>query len=471
MKNFLITVILILSSLTGRGGEVHLSGYAPGAAGSHLEIYHQPDPVTGQYFLISRIEIPAKGEFEAGVACDDLCWLRLRYGVSEFSMLVREGQSYELRLPPYKEMTRIDRLNPFFEYRVSHIRLEGADDLNNTIKYIDSLYYDYTGRITRSIYLGKVFQNKDSLLRSFVQLRTMLYDDYSVKYHNYRHCLLKMVAEKQVRPAEDDIELINREFIPAMPAYAELVNQVFNAYIRRLASSGGEDSLRVYINAGNKYRHITDILGRQGLLENTSLMDFILLSNLYKEYHSGGFRKEGIESIFEWISENAADEYNRQLAAIITDKINRLKPGTIPPAFRLMNNRGNIFTLDSLRGKLSILGFGTAELPGTRTELELIKSWAGDYRDEIRLVMIMLDEDFKASMDRVANNNEHAFIFLDGSASDRLLTDYDIRYLPVFYLLDRETKLIRSPAPLPSENLRSLVIKELKDSLMDDIRD
>jgi len=226
----------------------------------------------------------------------------------------------------------------------------------------------------------------------------------------------------------------------------------------------------VCINSGGPYHEIVRLIQEQEIIRDTSLLEFVMLSNLYNEYYMGGFRKEGVEKIFEWMSANAMNKYNRQLAGIITEKITRLKPGNIPPGFRLMNPDGKIYTLDSLRGKFTILAFGTMELPETKYELDILNNWTGEYKDRLAVVVILLEDDFKSSLERLGNDN-YDFIFLDGSESTGLVQDYEIKYSPVFYFLNKDLRLIRSPAVLPSENLWGSVVLQLRDGLMDNIRD
>ncbi len=471
MKKILTLVLVItLCSAIIRGRDAQLNGYAPGGAGKYIEVYSQPDPITGQPVLIDRIQIPDNENFSSGIDCNNICWLRLRYGVYEFILVVEKGGSYQLKLPGYIARTKAEKLNPFFEYELTHINVAGNDNINNRIKYIDSLFFNYTNRITRSIYLGEPLGGKDSLLKSFARIEELITGDYSARYYEYRYCLLKMISEKQTVPGSDDLALINRTFLPHMPAYTDLVSQVFNGYLRRLANDSQTSSLRVCINSGGPYHEIVRLIQEQEIIRDTSLLEFVMLSNLYNEYYMGGFRKEGVEKIFEWMSANAMNKYNRQLAGIITEKITRLKPGNIPPGFRLMNPDGKIYTLDSLRGKFTILAFGTMELPETKYELDILNNWTGEYKDRLAVVVILLEDDFKSSLERLGNDN-YDFIFLDGSESTGLVQDYEIKYSPVFYFLNKDLRLIRSPAVLPSENLWGSVVLQLRDGLMDNIRD
>lgn len=461
----MIRIILLISIsvfyyASAAGGEAELRGRAPGAAGEYIEVYSQPGPVTGVSRMIQRVQVEDNDYFTLSVDCSGICWLRLRYGIYELLVLVEEGGLYETELPVYRGLTVSEKLNPFFRYRLSHIKLAGRGSMNNSIRFIDSLYFDYTARITQGIYLGEPLRSRDSLLASFESLRDEQWSGYSLRYFNCRLCLLGMVSERRNIPAAEDKRLINKEFIPRMPAYTDLVSQVFNGYLGRLSAGPGGDALRNTINSAGSCSDIMDIMAADSLLSNESLIEYVLLENLYNEYHKSYFRKAATEEIIEGMSDNASDAYNRKLAARITEKINRLKPGNQPPGFSLENMEGELYTLDSLRGKHSILVFGTAALPDTRAELDILNSWASQYDDQLSVIIIMLDEDFKSSLEKLGAGN-YDFIFLDGYGSGSLDESYELKYLPAFYFLDRDARLIYSPAPFPSENLRRSVVPKL----------
>jgi len=434
MKRIIIISLVILCSSIILGQEIQLNGYAPGGSGKLIELYSQPDPVTGHSDLIENIKISDDETFSFKIHCDNVCWLRLRYGIYGITFVAREGNYYDLELPDYKEKTRAEKLNPFFNDIPTHINLAGTENTNNEIKYIDSLFYKYGNLHTRSMVLGKTPVNKDSLLGSFAHIEESLSEEYANWYLECRYCFMKMVFRKQLVPGSDDIALLNKRFLPDMPAYSELINVMFNGYLKRLANESQTSSLKGYINSGGPYDKIVNLILGDGIIKDTSLMEFVILSNMYGEYYSGGFIKEGLEDIFKWMSENAVNEYNRNLSGLIIEKINRLKPGNIPPGFRLKDPQGKVYTLDSLRGKYTILVFGNTELPETKSELDILKNWTGEYKDRLAVVVILLDEDFISALATLGAEN-YNFILLDGSESTNLVGDFEIKYLPSFFII------------------------------------
>lgn len=436
---------------------VIIKGSAPGAAGENIQLYTLPGPLTAKKRLIENIAVDSAGNFLFRMDCDSLCWLILQVGIYEYRLLVESGENYQLALPGYRPAGRHEKLDPFFEYKSVHLRLGKGDNPNNAIRTIDSLYYKYVNLVTGAIYLGEKLPDSDSLLSAFSKIGESLESEYEKRYFSCRYSLLSMISRRDISPGRDELDLINSSYRPRMPAYTDLVQQVFRGWLLRLANNDNTGELRKAINSGNNYHAIVEFLIRQGPVSDTSVLEFVLLDNLYSEYYKGGFRKEAVEDIVEDMSSVAINKYNRELAAQVLWQLQKLKPGKRPPPFSLPGRDGLLYTPDSLRGKYSILVFGSADFPETGFELDILNRWVNDFRDSLAVVVILVDEDFGSSFQE-GSFGKYDFIFLDGSASDKLLDDYEISYLPAFYFLDREAKLLLSPSVMPSENLRQLII-------------
>ena len=436
---------------------VIINGSAPGAGSEHIYLYTLPNPITGEKKLVEKIAVDSAENFLFRMDCDSLCWLILQVGIYEYWLLVESGENYQLTLPGYRAVGRNEKMDPFFEYKSVHLRLGKGDNPNNAIRALDSLYYKYVNLVTGSIYLGKKLPDSDSLLSAFSKIGESLEGEYEKRYFSCRYSLLSMISRRGLSPGRDELDMINSSYSPRMPAYTDLVLQVFRGWLLRLANNDNKGELRKTINSGNNYHAIVEFLIRQGPVSDTSVLEFVLLDNLYSEYYKGGFRKEAVEDIVKDMSSEAINKYNRELAAQVLWELQRLKPGKRPPPFSLPGRDGLLYTPDSLRGKYSILVFGSADFPETGFELDILNRWVNDFTDSLAVVVILLDEDFESSF-REGGFEKYDFIFLDGSASDKIMYDYEIRYLPAFYFLDREAKLLLSPSVMPSENLRQLII-------------
>jgi hypothetical protein len=89
-------------------------------------------------------------------------------------------------------------------------------------------------------------------------------------------------------------------------------------------------------------------------------------------------------------------------------------------------------------------------------EYGVLRTWYSGYSNDLEVVTILRDRNFDDALRRMRTNG-FDWVFLDGSDSDMLDYDYEIRMYPSFMLLGREGNIIRSSCPLPAENLESYI--------------
>jgi hypothetical protein len=94
-------------------------------------------------------------------------------------------------------------------------------------------------------------------------------------------------------------------------------------------------------------------------------------------------------------------------------------------------------------------------------EFGIMNKWYKEFLNDLEIVTILMDRDYKSGLKRMEDNG-FKWEFLNGSSSDFLEYQYDIRMYPTFLVLDRESRTISDPAPYPSENLESLIRKTMQ---------
>lgn len=465
---FMLMIIAALCITSTFAQTAIMEASAPGAAGESIEIFKYSDPVTKQLELLGRVQIGELESFEYEISCKGIQWIQIRYGIYSLLILVEEGNSYDLTLPDYMGLSKHDRINPYFEYAVIHLPDNNELSLNNAVRELDSLYFEKANIISTDIYLGEKLVDRDSVLIDY-QNSVMAYDHpYYKSYSDYRNCLIELLGRGSIAKSEC-ISSLNDNFDPDNPACLDLYNQLFKGYIRKMSLNAIGEETRRYINIDPSPDSLKRLILSMGDVSDNNLLEFILLQNLHTEYYEGRFSKNGISRLMEWMSNNASEEYSRFMGRMIYEKINRMRPGSRPPDFNLTDAGGKVYSLDSLTGRYSILILAESDSWLSMSEFRILKTWFAGYSDDLSVISILLDEDFTQAGKRMMEEKFN-WIILDGSNAGDLLRKYDVRYLPAFYLLNRESEIIQAPSILPSENLRALIMQQLEKDLMNNLR-
>ncbi len=86
---------------------------------------------------------------------------------------------------------------------------------------------------------------------------------------------------------------------------------------------------------------------------------------------------------------------------------------------------------------------------------------AEKYKDKLRIITISSDDNVKVMNDYLKRNNPN-WTFLHIGNEPELLKQYDIRAYPTYFLIDRQGKLIFSPAASPAESFELFLFQAMR---------
>jgi len=156
------------------------------------------------------------------------------------------------------------------------------------------------------------------------------------------------------------------------------------------------------------------------------------------------------------ISKNGSVPENRKLAENLLIRMKRLQPGSPAPDFKLAGVSGKYeYQLSDFSGKFIYLAFFESGNPACQSELDLIRDIYDEYRNKVAFVAISVDKD-PGKLTEYLKKAELPWLVLHYSGNIDLLENYDASTFPHFLLIDEKGRILRCPAPSPSENVQKL---------------
>ena len=154
--------------LYGDPGIVTLRGDSALAwAGMHFPVLGRSDMITGVQDTLGVLEVRKDGSFSISFPVPGTMEVDLFPGIYKLYLYVIPGRSYRLRLPPRKDKTISDVLNPYFRAE-EHPWLPETDtagELNHLILRFEEMYTPLFYRHATMVAL----QARDTTLRDFMQ--------------------------------------------------------------------------------------------------------------------------------------------------------------------------------------------------------------------------------------------------------------------------------------------------------------
>lgn len=266
---------------------------------------------------------------------------------------------------------------------------------------------------------------------------------------------------KQREEKVDSAKCLNEEFDATNPDCTQLVYQVYNNYLKQLAAGELKAEIATAINKGS-FADLRNVVIKDNKLAEGELLDYVLLLNLYNEFFSARFNRE---NIIKTIGDAKTSSSNKKIESIsesVLEKVTRFLPGNVLPLRPLVNSEGDSVLMSDYKGKYILLNLARSDSYSTLQEFRIVKMWQNSYDDDLKIITILTDDDFGAGVAKLRKAG-YNWEIVDGSDDDELLSFFDVRIFPAFYLFDREGRILMATSLLPSEQLEKLLYEKIQN--------
>jgi peroxiredoxin len=465
LMTFLITLFFIIcgyNSLTAQ--TTVLKGNAPDYEGLELVFYRYTDYITYTEEIAGKAMVDEEGYFELTIEANEINFIFSSVGIYRMYMFIRPGRIHEIALPERKDKTSSQILNPFFEETFVHIAVLNEDE-NGLNRLISSFEYEFE-TLFADIIQGRTIIHSpaslDSLVRPIEENYSGLTEEpFFDSYREYKYGFLQHVSLQQRSRSISDRLFLNRPVLYNNPAYMELFNQIYSKYF--LFFGRTRAGRKIYDDIG-KYQSLARLkttLSSNEVLKEKNLLEFVILKGLHDGFYSADFSRKDLLVILDSLRLFSQNEIHREISNNVREKVTRLLAGYEPPPFDLYDKDGKARNLADFRGKYVYLNFCTPASYTCLSEFETLQWLKNKHPDYLEIVTILLTEDLETMQDFLTIR-PYDWPFLFYGNQPKILKEYDVRTFPTYYLIDREGKLILSPAPSPSENFENALFRIMR---------
>jgi thiol-disulfide isomerase/thioredoxin len=381
------------------------------------------------------------------------------------------GYRYEVILPEYAEKERDDRISPFYQPVVIPLavssrtsmatgeQMAGEHEINNTIATFDSKFAEINNGIIMSRRKG-LSSNTDSITRSLESEFSMDTTQFFSSYRRFRYGILKLNEGKT------GLEDVSRGFLgPSVmewhPGFVELFRAMFKDFIFYYSQTDEGRGLRSLINRTQDFRQARELVLKHPAVWSDTLAEMILLQEFSELFYQGNYHKEAILIMLDSMASHPVSPDFGTYASQLKTKLSSLMTGFYPPAISLEDLDGKLCSLEDFKGKYTYLFFGTPDHYGCMMEYPFLQSYAEKHTDYLNVVTIMASEK-KSELEEFMTRNEYRWKALHYEYQPGVLTDYQVRAYPTAYLIDRDGKLLLSPAMLPTDGFEQQLFRIMR---------
>lgn len=456
----LLSVILMLltgmHSVTAQSTVVE--GHANRAEGYVIRLIKYKDLLTRLDSVLATDTVDKNGNFRLECNNDDITYAFIDVEFQRAEIYLEPGRELKLEInfdPEQRQSLYFDR-QPL-EYAVTDAL---PSDLNSSIMEINRVYNDFILEYFNKIYRSRKKQLIDTL-RLKMKNANGSATEYAANYINYKLASLEQAARIVSREALANKYLEGEELLYGNVEYMYFFEEFFDKY---LLNSTGELNLSVILTmfAGNKsIEEFIKVAGNDPFLSGRRTTEFFLLSNFKSLYGHPDIPRTQIISLVTELGSVTQYVEHQKIAKNLVEKFTRLSPGTQAPAFTLPAYGGQMVSLKDFRGKYLYLGFFLSENPTCILELDLLAKLIGGFVNNLEALMISADKKEEEAY-RLAFEKDYPWMTLHYDDDISLLEEYDATTFPLFILISPEGEIVSYPAPRPSEDLETLILRCVK---------
>lgn len=247
--------------------------------------------------------------------------------------------------------------------------------------------------------------------------------------------------------------ILNRPIMYQNYEYMAFFNQFFQQYLQKKSTSKDGNFILDAINEQGEYKHLNELLKNDPILINDSLRELVILKSLYDLYFEPKFNKNKIKQILEQVQASTLIAEHKKIAFDMLRNINNMRIGQPAPSFTLLNLKHDTVTLANYKGRYLYLNFFATWCTDCLKELKKEEQLFRRYNDKLMFVSVCTDEDSLTFKTFLKQNPTYKWTFLYAGKNKKLLEQYNIKSLPVYYFISPDGYLLQSPALRPDEGI------------------
>lgn len=455
MPRLLVIILLTISTLaSAQEPMTYIAGKAPGAEGKSIRVIRFSDLLTFTEETLATSPVDSTGAFSLSFPLETTIFGTIAIDFHRAELYLEPGKSYRFSIAPmdYQQITEV---NPFIFSQ--NLRIEminpGLNELNIWIANYNAKYDQFLLDNFNRLYL----ERKKSLVDTFRLSINNLFLDVDIPYYQ-DYMNYKTAGLEQLSKAMGTSQLANRYFngkpiLYQNTEYMQFFNTFFTKYITATSPVLKRADLPAILNGPLPFRNLLELMGKDTIVKDSDVGELVLLKGLMELYYADPKIQDQVITAANEAVTLCKSPKNKIIAANLVRKFSKLRPGSEAPDFTLPDKAKKQVSLKSLRGKPVLINFWTTYCQGCLGEMERMVDLNSRYGDKVTFVSISADREFIKMLYFVNLKKNYTWNFLHVDNQSQLLVDYDVRSYPLFVLIDRNGKIKKYPAPLPSEGL------------------
>lgn len=460
MRTFLLLFLTLISISVSLADNVRIHGTNTSYAGSKIEIKYHTNVFTYSEKTITEFEVQADGRFSIELDLNEVTLVFLPLGIYKGYLYLEPGKEYEIKLPPKKDLSPVQKLNPFFEQEELLIGVANANskDINISIRKLDDKIDSFINHNFNKIYRKK----ENSAGIAFSEDLMLEYNDeknsFFQDYLNYRLGFIEYLAFPASFVKIEEKYFENKELKLNNSAYTSLYKKQYGNFLTGYFSQLESSELSNALKSKNTYRDIYELMRNYPAYKNVQFRELVIATSVFDAYTRKFYGRNKTIEILSQLKEHSTNQYNQDLCENYIRKITHLQTNYPAPDFSIGE-----YKLANYKGKYLYLNFCNTESYPCLQDFKEMTKLKKQFGEHIEFLSIACDWDVTKFLDFTAKKTLDWPIIHIGD-QQHLLGKYNVKAFPTYILINPEGKIMKAPAQGPKENIQLEFIRIARDA-------
>ncbi len=440
---------LFLYSCFLHAQNVTIKGIAAAHKGKEISVYLYDDLITQSQTLQSSDTVDARGNFTLSLSIKNTQIARIKTDNLTGNLYVKPNFIYGIIFP---EKDSVRFIAKGTEQNVNLIVNGDSTELNARIIDFNTCFDAFWEKNYKLFVSNKAHQKLDSFQVQINKRYEKVKLSYFKTYIDYTFALLNENLGRQHAYLANRY-LLNKSINYTNYEYMSFFNQYFNQYIQKQSITKNGNLILDAINEQGEYKHLEQLLKNDPSLKNDTLRELVILKSLYDLYFVPHFQKTKIKQMIEQLQASTTIAEHKNIGFDILRDINNMQAGQKAPPFALPNVKYDTVSLTDFKARYVYLNFFATWCTDCLLELKKQEQLYKKYGDKVMFVSVCMDDDTLFYKNFLKKNPLYKWNMVYGGKNKKLIEQYNVSCLPIYYLISPDGYLLQSPALKPDEGI------------------
>jgi len=455
MRSLFLLLILTLGVQNTFAKKVKLFGQHAAYANTQIKVLCYEDAFSKTKKQLAVMKLDKQGQFSVEFEIDETQMVFLPLGVFRGYFFAEGNKEYQLSLPPKRDLSPAQRIDPFFEAQDIQLGFRNADKngLNSLIRQFDNQIDNFINQNFDGIYM----QGSSSLGVGFAK---QMKDNYTQEKNHYFQVYLKYrlgFLDYLSRP-EAYISLENKYFSNQAlelnnTAYTTLFNKVYNNALGSAFYRREKTKFNKAIESKDAYQDLNKAMKTYSNYQNNDFRYLLLAKSVFDGTENALISRRKAITILKQINQNVKDERVGKLTSNYIANLSHLLKNTDAPTFSV----GDI-SLEDYKGKYLYLNFCNTTNSVWDNDFKLLKKLHEAFGKDIEFLSIASDVDPVRFKNRLKQKDIN-WPIVQIEAENPILDDFKIKVFPSYIIINPKGKVYQYPARGPHDGVEKVFVK------------